>query len=171
MIEEKTKLEIELKKIAQSISNNRTQSALVLELELKNLVGKMGMPDAIFKIELNQSVEYLINGMDTISFQFCPNIGGQFNLLKKVPSGGELSRIMLGIKYKVSTYDGIETLIFDEIDTGVSGKIASYMGDLMLEISKKTQLISVTHLPQIAFIILRFRKLLLKVKHVLNLFH
>ena len=150
LIEEKTKLEIELKKIAQSISNNRTQSALVLELELKNLVGKMGMPDAIFKIELNQSVEYLINGMDTISFQFCPNIGGQFNLLKKVASGGELSRIMLGIKFILSRYKKLPTLIFDEIDTGVSGKISDSVADLMISLSNKLQILTITHLPQVA---------------------
>ncbi|MDC0875014.1 DNA repair protein RecN [Flavobacteriaceae bacterium] len=145
-----SKIEDELKKIAQLLSKNRKQAATVIEIELKSLVGKMGMPDAIFKIEFLSSESFLANGTDIISFQFCPNKGSQFNLLKKVASGGELSRIMLGIKSILSRYKKLPTLIFDEIDTGVSGKISDSVADLMIALSSQLQVLTITHLPQVA---------------------
>ena len=145
-----SKIEDELKKIAQLLSKNRKQAATVIEIELKSLVGKMGMPDAIFKIEFLSSESFLANGTDIISFQFSPNKGSQFNLLKKVASGGELSRIMLGIKSILSRYKKLPTLIFDEIDTGVSGKISDSVADLMIGLSSQLQVLTITHLPQVA---------------------
>ena len=145
-----SKIEDELKKIAQLLSKNRKQAATVIEIELKSLVGKMGMPDAIFKIEFLSSESFLANGTDIISFQFRPNKGSQFNLLKKVASGGELSRIMLGIKSILSRYKKLPTLIFDEIDTGVSGKISDSVADLMIALSSQLQVLTITHLPQVA---------------------
>ena len=145
-----SKIEDELKKIAQLLSKNRKQAATVIEIELKSLVGKMGMPDAIFKIEFLSSESFLANGTDIISFQFSPNKGSQFNLLKKVASGGELSRIMLGIKSILSRYKKLPTLIFDEIDTGVSGKISDSVADLMIALSSQLQVLTITHLPQVA---------------------
>lgn len=145
-----SKVEDELKKIAQLLSKNRKQAATVIEIELKSIVGKMGMPDAIFKIEFLSSESFLANGTDIISFQFSPNKGSQFNLLRKVASGGELSRIMLGIKSILSRYKKLPTLIFDEIDTGVSGKISDSVADLMIELSKQLQVLTITHLPQVA---------------------
>ena len=145
-----SKIEDELKKIAQLLSKNRKQAATVIEIELKSLVGKMGMLDAIFKIEFLSSDRFLANGTDIISFQFSPNKGSQFNLLKKVASGGELSRIMLGIKSILSRYKKLPTLIFDEIDTGVSGKISDSVADLMIALSNQLQVITITHLPQVA---------------------
>jgi DNA repair protein RecN (Recombination protein N) len=145
-----SKIEDELKKIAQLLSKNRKQAATVIEIELKSLVGKMGMPDAIFKIEFLSSESFLANGTDIISFQFSPNKGSQFNLLKKVASGGELSRIMLGIKSILSRYKKLPTLIFDEIDTGVSGKISDSVADLMIALSRQLQVLTITHLPQVA---------------------
>ena len=145
-----SKIEDELKKIAHSLSKNRKQAATVIEIELKSLVGKMGMPDAIFKIEFLSSERFLANGTDIISFQFSPNKGSQFNLLKKVASGGELSRIMLGIKSILSRYKKLPTLIFDEIDTGVSGKISDSVADLMIALSSQLQVLTITHLPQVA---------------------
>ena len=144
------KIEDELKKIAQLLSKNRKQAATVIEIELKSLVGKMGMPDAIFKIEFLSSESFLANGTDIISFQFSPNKGSQFNLLRKVASGGELSRIMLGIKSILSRYKKLPTLIFDEIDTGVSGKISDSVADLMIALSSQLQVLTITHLPQVA---------------------
>jgi DNA repair protein RecN (Recombination protein N) len=145
-----SKIEDELKKIAQLLSKNRKQAATVIEIELKSLVGKMGMPDAIFKIEFLSSESFLANGTDIISFQFSPNKGSQFNLLKKVASGGELSRIMLGIKSILSRYKKLPTLIFDEIDTGVSGRISDSVADLMIALSSQLQVLTITHLPQVA---------------------
>ena len=87
---------------------------------------------------------------DNIIFKFSSNPGVNEQEISKVASGGEISRLVLALKHIISSKVGIKTLIFDEIDTGVSGKIASYMGDLMRSISRNTQLISITHLPQIA---------------------
>jgi DNA repair protein RecN (Recombination protein N) len=145
-----TELEGDLKALAKSISRNRKRATTLLEKELKRLVGEMGMPDAVFKIDLKPTSEYVFNGMDMISFQFSSNKGSQFNLLKKVASGGELSRIMLGIKYILSHYKKLPTLIFDEIDTGVSGKISDSVAELMIKLSDKLQVLTITHLPQVA---------------------
>ena len=139
-----------LVKLAYSISVKRKKAIKVLEIELKELVGKMGMPDATFNIQLNTTPEFLSNGNDLILFKFSANKGGQFNLLKKVASGGELSRIMLAIKYILSRYKKLPTLIFDEIDTGVSGKISDSIADIMKTLSNKLQVLTITHLPQVA---------------------
>ena len=108
------------------------------------------MLEANFNIQLNPSPEFLSNGKDLILFKFSANKGGQFNLLKKVASGGELSRIMLAIKYILSHYKKLPTLIFDEIDTGVSGKISDSVADIMRALSSKFQVLTITHLPQVA---------------------
>ena len=150
LLKEQSELDKELQTLAKSITRNRKQATSVLEKELKRLVGEMGMPDAVFKIELSHTSEYLFNGMDLISFQFSPNQGSQFNLLKKVASGGELSRIMLGIKYILSHYKKLPTLVFDEIDTGVSGKISDSVAELMIKLADKLQVLTITHLPQVA---------------------
>ena len=139
-----------LEKLAHSISINRKKAIKVLEIELRELVGKMGMPEATFNIQLNPAPEFLSNGKDHILFQFSANKGGKFNLLKKVASGGELSRIMLAIKYILSRYKKLPTLIFDEIDTGVSGKISDSIADIMKTLSNKLQVLTITHLPQVA---------------------
>ena len=150
LVIDKNTYEERLQKLAYSISVNRKKAIKVLEIELKELVGKMGMPDATFKIQLNPTSEFLSNGKDLILFQFSANKGGQFNLLKKVASGGELSRIMLAIKYILSRYKKLPTLIFDEIDTGVSGKISDSIADIMKTLSSKLQVLTITHLPQVA---------------------
>ena len=108
------------------------------------------MPNAQFKIDITLSDEFFANGKDELSFLFSANKGGQFNELKKAASGGELSRIMLAIKSILSNYIQLPTIMFDEIDTGVSGEISNKMGDIMLEMSKAMQVFSITHLPQIA---------------------
>jgi len=147
---DKNTYEERLEKLANSISVNRKKAIKVLEIELKELLGKMGMPDATFNIQLNPTPEFLSNGKDLILFQFSANKGGKFNLLKKVASGGELSRIMLAIKYILSRYKKLPTLIFDEIDTGVSGKISDSIADIMKTLAYKLQVLTITHLPQVA---------------------
>jgi len=108
------------------------------------------MPEARFSIELSTSDTFLSNGKDKLSFLFSANKGGSFGELKKVASGGELSRIMLAIKAILSNYIQLPTLIFDEIDTGVSGKISDSIAEVMVAMGQRLQIINITHLPQVA---------------------
>ena len=108
------------------------------------------MPNARFKIELTPTDSYLYNGKDQLEFLFTANKGSQLLSLKKAASGGELSRIMLAIKSILSNYQQLPTIMFDEIDTGVSGEIAHKMGRIMEQMSVTMQVFSITHLPQIA---------------------
>ena len=108
------------------------------------------MPNTRFKIELNAKEQYLANGKDEIIFLFSANKGTDFGLLKKVASGGEMSRIMLAVKAILAQYSKLPTIIFDEIDTGVSGEIANKMGEIMKNMSQTMQVFAITHLPQIA---------------------
>jgi len=117
-----------------------------IEKHLKNL----GMPYAQFKVSLNKTDNFHQFGNTTITFLFSANKGRSMQSVSKVASGGELSRLMLAIKYLTAQLSTVNTLVFDEIDTGVSGEIASLMGDMMREISSKNQLIAISHLPQIA---------------------
>ena len=103
-----------------------------------------------FNIELSLTQTFYNNGKDDILFLFSANKGGHFNALKKAASGGELSRIMLAIKSILAQYIQLPTIMFDEIDTGVSGEISNKMGDIMLDMSRTMQVFSITHLPQIA---------------------
>ena len=123
-------------------------SKLVTQLETN--LSDLGMSTARFKISLNPSDSFLNNGKDYLEFLFNANKGGQFLPLKKAASGGELSRIMLAIKYIISKYQKLPTIMFDEIDTGLSGEIAHKMGDIMNQMSLSMQVFSITHLPQIA---------------------
>jgi len=108
------------------------------------------MPDAQFQIEIEQSEHFYSNGKDTISFLFSGNKGSNFGMLKKVASGGELSRIMLAVKATLAHYSKLPTILFDEIDTGVSGDIANRMAEIMKGMSVSMQVFAITHLPQIA---------------------
>lgn len=146
----KKELENNLKKYSIELSFNRKKTISILEKELKVLVTKMGMDQAKFKIQLNTGSEYYDNGTDQISFMFSANKGINFKTLKKVVSGGELSRIMLAIKAILSKYKNLPTLVFDEIDSGVSGKISNSIAEVMGTISTKLQVFTITHLPQVA---------------------
>jgi DNA repair protein RecN (Recombination protein N) len=108
------------------------------------------MSNARFDIKIESKEDYFINGKDEISFLFSANKGSNFGLLKKVASGGEMSRIMLAVKSVLSQYSKLPTIIFDEIDTGVSGEIAHKMGEIMKNMSANMQVFVITHLPQIA---------------------
>ena len=150
-LEKKQKnLENTLRKYSSELSFNRKKTISILEKELKFLVTKMGMDQATFKIQLNKGSEFYNNGTDEISFMFSANRGSDFKTLKKVVSGGELSRIMLAIKAILSQYKKLPTLVFDEIDTGVSGKISNSIAEVMGTISTKLQVFTITHLPQVA---------------------
>ncbi len=131
-LEKKQKdLENTLRKYSNELSFNRKNTISILEKELKSLVAKMGMDQASFKIQLNKGSEFYDNGTDQISFMFSANRGSDFKTLKKVVSGGELSRIMLAIKSILSQYKKLPTLVFDEIDSGVSGKISNSIAEVM----------------------------------------
>lgn len=146
-IESKTK---QLNSISKAIHDNRKLAIPELVLQLETILGSLGMPNAQFKVDVIYGDSFFANGKDDLSFLFSANKGGQFNELKKAASGGELSRIMLAIKSVLSNYIQLPTIIFDEIDSGVSGEISNKMGDIMLSMSKTMQVVSITHLPQIA---------------------
>lgn len=147
---EKEHLKSQLFTIANTIHNNRSQVIPKLTKQLESILGTLGMPNAKFNIDLKTSVTFLSNGSDELQFLFSANKGGQFNDLKKSASGGELSRIMLAIKHILSRYTQLPTIMFDEIDTGVSGEISNKMATIMQDMSKAMQVFTITHLPQIA---------------------
>lgn len=135
---------------AKNITDKRNKAIPELKKQLEALLTQLGMPNAQFNISLEVSNTFLYNGKDNLNFLFSANKGGQFNVLKKAASGGELSRIMLAIKSILSKYVKLPSIMFDEIDTGVSGEISNKMADIMSQMSTKMQVFSITHLPQIA---------------------
>ncbi|MEN2412516.1 DNA repair protein RecN [Flavobacterium mesophilum] len=141
---------IELDAFSASIHQNRLNAIPVLSNKLITILETLGMPNVRFNIELLPSETYFSNGKDELQFLFSANKGTDFGLLKKVASGGEMSRIMLAVKAILAQYSKLPTLIFDEIDTGVSGEIAIRMGEIMKEMSTAMQIFAITHLPQIA---------------------
>ncbi|NKI25944.1 DNA repair protein RecN [Arenibacter sp. 6A1] len=143
-------LEKELNKKAQHISNNRKSVIETLKEQLAASLAELGMASATFKIEINPSKEFTSSGKDDLVFLFSANKGSAYGELKRVASGGELSRIMLAIKAILAKYENLPTMMFDEIDTGVSGEISTKMGAIMQEMSKTMQIFSITHLPQVA---------------------
>ena len=144
------KSKIELDAIAKKINSSREGAIPVLKSQLESILEQLGMPNAKFEISLQYSDSYFENGKDVLSFLFTANKGGAFNELKKAASGGELSRIMLGIKSILSNYVQLPSIMFDEIDSGVSGEVSNKMADIMLKMSQKMQVFTITHLPQIA---------------------
>lgn len=140
----------ELDQIALTLHQNREKAIRIFDEKITLLLSELGMSNARFDIKLQETEDYFSNGKDKIEFLFSANKGGNFGLMKKTASGGELSRIMLGVKAILAEYKAMPTIIFDEIDTGVSGEIALKMAQIMQEMSKNRQVISITHLPQIA---------------------
>ncbi len=136
--------------LSVTIHKNRLESIPVLSQKLIAILETLGMPNVRFKINVNSTSNYFENGKDELQFLFSANKGTDFGLLKKVASGGEMSRIMLAVKAILAQYSKLPTLIFDEIDSGVSGEIAIKMGEIMEEMSHKMQIFAITHLPQIA---------------------
>ena len=143
-------LELQLDEVANKISKSRSEAIPNLSEQLIAILNLLGMPNVRFKIDIIASETYHNNGKDSLQFLFSANKGTDFGLLKKVASGGEMSRIMLAVKSILSQYSKLPTIIFDEIDTGVSGEIANKMGEIMRDMSKTMQVFAITHLPQIA---------------------
>jgi len=139
-----------LKISSEILTKKRIKVLEKLKKEIETHLQNLGMPYAQFQVNLKTIDTFHQNGNTNITFLFSANKGSALQEVSKVASGGELSRLMLSIKYITSQSSKVNTLVFDEIDTGVSGEIASLMGDMMLEISKTNQLVAISHLPQIA---------------------
>ncbi|WP_375444999.1 DNA repair protein RecN [uncultured Fibrella sp.] len=134
---------------AEALSKSRLAALKPIEKEIKGLLNDLGMPNASLQIHAERG-RPTPTGIDTVSFLFSANKGVKPQQLKNVASGGEFSRLMMAIKYILASKRSLPTIIFDEIDTGVSGEIAIKMGQMMRDMAHTHQLISITHLPQIA---------------------
>ena len=136
--------------LALKISQNRAEIIPTIERELVELLSGLGMPNAKVQINQHPSEEIHSNGKEEIVFYFSTNKGGSLQEIAKIASGGELSRLMLCIKYLMANKTQLPSIIFDEIDTGVSGEIAHKMGNLMKQMASSMQVVGITHLPQVA---------------------
>lgn len=139
-----------LTKEAQSLSDKRKEAAELLENKVLHIASKLGLPHAQLKVRFTKTEALTKLGIDKVQFEFSANKGSSVKPLKEVASGGELSRLMLAIKSVISGKNNLQTLIFDEIDSGISGDIAGRFGDLFKEMGKAVQVIAITHLPQVA---------------------
>ena len=137
-------------KKANQLHKAREKVIPALDKKLTSFMHELGMPNGRFSITLTATDTFFANGNDELSFLFSANKGGDFGQLKKVASGGELSRIMLAVKAIMAEHTALPTIMFDEIDTGVSGEISQKMGDIMKQMSQNRQVFAITHLPQIA---------------------
>ena len=142
--------EKQLSSIAKALHDKRCQAAKAFSEKITALVQQLAMPFAQFQVNVGSQTSFGSKGSDEICFLFSANKGIAPDDIRRVASGGELSRLMLSIKSAVSGYNYIPTLIFDEIDTGVSGEVAAKIGSIMRQMGLSLQLISITHLPQVA---------------------
>ncbi len=143
-------LEKELFAKAGELNKRRMKAKLSFEKDVTSVIRQLAMPHGVFEIKVENTKELTSNGTDIVTFMFSANKGYAPENMAKAASGGELSRLMLAIKSIAAKSNYIPTLIFDEIDTGVSGEVASKLGDIMNEMGETLQLMSITHLPQIA---------------------
>ena len=151
---EKTKKEMtaaaaEVEQTGKTLSESRKKVFPKFETELHNLLSELGMPNARIVVE-HQTVAPTSTGLDLVSILFSANKGAQPQTLSKAASGGEFSRLMLCVKYLLADKTALPTIVFDEIDTGISGEIAVKVGKMMQQMAKKHQLIAISHLPQMA---------------------
>ena len=146
-LKEQTKL---LQQLASKLHTQRMKASKTFSQSVTDLARQLAMPHAVFQIAVETLNDFTSNGLDQVRFMFSANKGVAVAELSKVASGGELSRLMLSIKSVVSQHNYIPTLIFDEIDTGVSGEVAAKIGGIMQQMGSSLQLIAITHLPQVA---------------------
>ncbi len=140
----------EINTIAEHIHSRRNQIIPGFIKQVESRIADLGMPNAKLKIDLVKQQEFLATGKDELSWKLSANKGGVYTDIKKAASGGELSRIMLAVKSILAKESNLPTIIFDEIDTGVSGDIAKKMGNILQNMGNTMQVIAITHLPQIA---------------------
>ena len=151
LLEKQDKTLNQILDIQNKITDIRTRNAVEFADKIKHEVSLLGMPDADVKINISKRDEqFTRKGQDFVEFMFSANIGFECKPLAKVASGGELSRFMLAYKIVVADLDQISTLIFDEIDTGLSGKMASVVAECLARLSRHKQIITISHLPQLA---------------------
>ncbi len=145
-------IKIEMIDIAEKISNIRKEEALTLQENINNELNDLEMKNAKIKInvDFNKNNEFKINGLDTVYFKVLTNVGDEFKSLNKIASGGEISRIMLAIKKVLAKSDNVDVLVFDEVDTGISGKAGKAVGSKLKAISLNHQVICITHLGVVA---------------------
>lgn len=139
-----------LKQLAQKLHESRVQAGKNAKKEIEATLTKVGMPNAVFDVNISAKKDYTSTGNDQVQFMFNANKGFALQPLNKIASGGEMSRVMLSIQALLAKNTALPTLIFDEIDTGISGETAAKVADVFTKISTKHQLIAITHLPQIA---------------------
>lgn len=139
-----------VKALALEISQKRNSVAVKVSSEIENIVSQLGMPDAKVNFEMLFDDRFTQFGCDKVSLLFSSNKGLKMEPLKKIASGGEMSRLMLAVKSIIAKNYNLPTIIFDEIDTGVSGEVALKMGEIMKDMSQNMQVFAITHLPQIA---------------------
>lgn len=148
--DEIAKVKDEFEKKAHTISDKRKNISKDFEKKVEEEIKDLGFEKAHFKVEIKDKKEIDGQGKDMVRFLFEPNIGEGWNKLSSIASGGELSRVMLGLKSILSEVDRVEGLVFDEIDVGIGGSLAKKVGEKMKEIGKRRQVLCVTHLPSIA---------------------
>lgn len=140
----------ELKTIADKLHSKRLKAAIKIENLVIDLLKELGLQNASLKIQIDKKAELSQFGWDHTQFMFSANKGAKLSEMKKVASGGEMSRLMLAFKYVMALKKSLPTIIFDEIDSGVSGEIADKLAVLMENLGQHIQVISITHLPQVA---------------------
>jgi len=142
--------ELALNKIAIQIRKRRANAIPEFKSQIESALSDLEMKNTRFKVALTESEDFLINGKDKLQFLMSSDKGKSFEMMKKVASGGEMSRMMLAVKWILSKYSSLPAIIFDEIDTGVSGEVSNRIADVMLAMSQNMQVITITHLPQVA---------------------
>lgn len=147
---EQKQVESKMKKLCDKMQEIRSKNGQALAERINKELKELEMPNVKFNIKIEKQDNYTINGNDKVEFVICTNVGEEYKELVKIASGGEMSRIMLAIKTVLADIDEVPILIFDEIDTGISGKASKAVGEKMKIISKKRQILCITHLPAIA---------------------
>ncbi len=150
LLNEKSKVENVLSEIANRIHNKRIELSKVLEENIHKELAYVGLGKCRFEVLIEEDETFNFKGKDKVQFLISTNPGEPLKPMERIVSGGELSRIMLALKAVFIDKDKIPTVIFDEIDTGISGRVAQSVGEKMYEISTKHQVFCITHLPQIA---------------------
>ena len=143
-------LEKEMLTIGKEMMNLRKKYGAILSEKINQELKELEMPNATFSIEIKETTNFYETGIEQVEFMICTNLGEGLKPLAKIASGGEMARIMLAIKHVLADVDEVDTLIFDEIDTGISGKASKAVGQKMKEIAKTHQVLCITHLPSIA---------------------
>lgn len=147
---EKASLELSLKEQSNELHELRTHIARTQSEKITETIRELCMPDAVFKFECEKTEKYDSNGKTQVKILFNANKGEDLQPLSKIASGGELSRVLLAMKISDEKTEGVSTLIFDEVDEGIGGEVGRVIGEKLLDLSHKVQVITISHLPQVA---------------------